>query len=87
MQNHYAAQTLIDFSSALFEASGLAPDRAQVLTRVFLEADLLGFTTHGLNRVSHNLRWIEETDPVQQTLLELYAAIRLASPHNDFDTH
>jgi LDH2 family malate/lactate/ureidoglycolate dehydrogenase len=70
MQNRYTPKSLTDFSSALFEAAGLAPDRARIQSNIFLEADLLGFTTHGLNRVSHNLRWIEdgqmriEGDPV-----------------------
>jgi len=34
-----------------------------------------------------DIRWIEEEDPIQQTLLEVYAAIRLGTSHNDFDTH
>ena len=30
---------------------------------------------------------IEITDPIEQTLFEVYAALALDSPHNDFDTH
>jgi hypothetical protein len=34
-----------------------------------------------------DLRFVEETDPVRQTLLEVYVAVVLATPYNDFDTH
>jgi hypothetical protein len=32
-------------------------------------------------------RWVEETDPTCQCLLEIYAAVCLETPYNDFDTH
>jgi hypothetical protein len=32
-------------------------------------------------------RWVEETDPTCQCLLEIYAAVTLGTPYNDFDTH
>jgi len=32
-------------------------------------------------------RFIEEEDPVRQALLEVYVAVVLATPYNDFDTH
>ena len=34
-----------------------------------------------------NVRFVEEVDPIRQTLLEVYAALSLATPYNDFDTH
>ncbi len=34
-----------------------------------------------------DLRFVEETDPFRQALLEMYAAIALKTPHNDFETH
>jgi hypothetical protein len=34
-----------------------------------------------------NLRFVEETDPVQQALLEIYVAVVLVTPYNDFDNH
>jgi LDH2 family malate/lactate/ureidoglycolate dehydrogenase len=58
MSARYAAPDLIEFASRLFRAAGLSAERAGVLAEVFLEADLLGFTTHGMNRVPHNLRWL-----------------------------
>ena len=34
-----------------------------------------------------DLRYVEETDPIRQTLLEVYVAVALKTPYNDFDTH
>ena len=50
----------MQFSTALFEAAGLDNERAGVMASVFLEADLLGFTTHGMNRVASNLEWLSK---------------------------
>jgi hypothetical protein len=33
------------------------------------------------------VRFVQEEEPVTQALLEIYAALRLATPYNDFDTH
>jgi hypothetical protein len=33
------------------------------------------------------VRFVEEKDQLRQTLLEVYAAAVLGTPHNDFDTH
>ena len=33
------------------------------------------------------LRYVEESDPVRQTLLEVYVAVVLDAEHNDFDNH
>ena len=33
------------------------------------------------------IRFVEETDQVRQALLEIYAAVRLRTPHNEFATH
>jgi hypothetical protein len=32
-------------------------------------------------------RWVEEVNPIGQCLLEIYAAVVLQTPYNDFDTH
>lgn len=37
-------------------------------------------------RVMH-LRYVEEENPLRQALLEIYAAVVLATPYNDFNTH
>ena len=34
-----------------------------------------------------DLRFVEETDPVRQALLEIYTAVALKTPYNDFDNH
>jgi hypothetical protein len=34
-----------------------------------------------------DIRYVEETDPTRQALLEIYAATALATRFNDFDTH
>ncbi|MEM7561575.1 MAG: Ldh family oxidoreductase [Pseudomonadota bacterium] len=60
MSHRYDANILRSFATDLFEAAGHPRERAACLSDVFLEADLLGFTTHGLNRVSYNLRWLEQ---------------------------
>lgn len=40
------------------------------------------------NRIRQmELRFVEETDPLRQALLEIYVAVVLATPYNDFDTH
>ncbi len=34
-----------------------------------------------------DLRFVDESDPVRQTLLEVYVAVVLKTPYNDFDNH
>jgi hypothetical protein len=34
-----------------------------------------------------DLRFIEEPDPVRQALLEIYVAVVLKTPYNDFENH
>jgi predicted GIY-YIG superfamily endonuclease len=39
-------------------------------------------------RVSEmHIRFVEETDPIKQALLEIYAAYVLETPYNDFENH
>ena len=33
------------------------------------------------------VRFVEEADPVRQAVLEVYVAVALQTPYNDFDTH
>jgi hypothetical protein len=33
------------------------------------------------------LRYVEEADPLRQAVLEMYIAVVLATPYNDFDNH
>jgi len=50
----------------MFEAVGLDRERANVMASAFLEADLLGFTTHGMNRVASNLDWLQKGESRKQ---------------------
>jgi hypothetical protein len=34
-----------------------------------------------------NVRFVEETDPTKQALLEIYVSVVLQTPYNDFDNH
>ena len=34
-----------------------------------------------------DVRYVEEADPLRQTLLEVYTAVSSKSKYNDFDTH
>jgi L-lactate dehydrogenase len=62
MSDRYAISALTDFVEALFQAEGLQSATARVVTRGFVEADLLGFTTHGLAKVPDNLEWLRAGD-------------------------
>ena len=40
------------------------------------------------NRVRKmNVQFVSEPDPMRQALLEMYVAVSLGTPHNDFDNH
>ena len=58
MAQRFRADALQAFASKVFATTGLARERADIMAGVFLQADLMGFTTHGLNRVASNLRWL-----------------------------
>ena len=34
-----------------------------------------------------NVRVVEISDPIEQTVFELYAALKLGTPYNDFENH
>ena len=56
----YKANDLIKLARRLFSVVGLPPDRAATVAETFVEADLLGFSTHGLNRVPANIEWLQK---------------------------
>ena len=47
----FSLATLRPFSNALFEASGLSPEHAALVTDVLIHADLRGHGSHGLTRI------------------------------------
>lgn len=59
MPQRFPPKALEDFTTRLFRGAGLDAERAEVLAGALLEAELLGFTTHGLQRVPSNLAWLE----------------------------
>ncbi len=59
MSEVYAVSALESYLAALFEAAGLEGTRAAAMSRGFIEADLLGFPSHGVAKVAGNLRWLE----------------------------
>ena len=52
------AHALREFVVALFEARGLSREMSQVVGGGFLEAELLGFRSHGVIKVVNNLKWL-----------------------------
>lgn len=59
-------------------------------SRVALAADpaFAAAFAHAKARIREmDLRFVEENDPLRQALLEIYAAVVLKTPHNEFDTH
>jgi len=57
-QPRYPAAELKRAATELFAAAGLDDERAATVAAYLLEADLLGYDTHGLARVSSNLEWL-----------------------------
>ena len=86
--NHYMAtfafrlaREKVGKTIATYKKSGARSDleRSPAFAKAFDEAK---------ERVARmDIRFVEEDDPTQQALLEIYAAIALGTPHNDFDTH
>ena len=56
----YRADDLVMFSTALLEKANMTRDRAQTVSEVLVEADLLGHDTHGLDQLAGYLQQIEE---------------------------
>jgi hypothetical protein len=46
-----------------------------------------GFKTAKQRFNAMNIRFVEEQDQIKQALLEIYCAVALATPYNDFSTH
>lgn len=46
-----------------------------------------GFSAAKARLAAMQIRYVEETDQVRQALLEIYCAVALKTPYNDFGTH
>jgi hypothetical protein len=53
------------------------------------QAGEIGDSTYGgtSTRQEEHIRFTEEPDQIKQALLEIYCAVALATPYNDFSTH
>ncbi len=52
------------------------------------DEDFVDAFTAAMERIrSMDLRFVEESNHVRQALLEIYVAVVLATPFNNFDTH
>lgn len=49
---------LLELIVGLFQANGLSREMAEVVGRGFVEAELLGFRSHGVIKVVNNLNWL-----------------------------
>lgn len=59
-------------------------------SRAFLMQDpafVQAFTAAKMRIREMDLRFVEETDPLRQAVLEMYVSVVLATPYNDFDNH
>lgn len=54
----YRYTDLMAFSARLLERAGLARERAETVASLFLEVDLLGYSTHGMQRLPANVEWL-----------------------------
>lgn len=59
MSQRLPAASLRWLASDILVAAGLDRARADIVADGFLEADLMGFSTHGLARIPANVTWIE----------------------------
>ncbi len=71
----YNAADLIQFSTRLFEAAGMPPDRAAIVGSLLVEADLMGHDTHGLQLAGAYL------DSIDRGLMTLHGEPETLSDH------
>ncbi len=61
-QTHFEAAELLEFALICLKKAGLRGQKAQILAKTLLEADLLGHRTHGLQLLEPYLNEIEKGD-------------------------
>ena len=52
----YDAVVLGEFGTELFAKAGMPEDRAEIVSKYLLEADMMGHDTHGFNQAPRYLR-------------------------------
>lgn len=83
-------QAVFAFKLAREVTGHLEPGYTAKDSRVALAADpefAKAFAQAKIRIRQMELRYVAEADPLRQTLLEIYVAVLLKTPYNDFDTH
>jgi hypothetical protein len=83
-------QSSFAFRLAREAASRITPEYKGDGTRRALMEDPIfaqGFTQAKVRLNKMEIRFVEQNDQVQQALLEIYCAVALGTPYNDFSTH
>lgn len=91
IRNHFGTAPDCPFAWLLArELTGLRPTYRKEGSRTDLlsRPDFLRVYQEQKRRIrAMHVRYVEETDPLRQTLLEVYTAVVSRAKHNDFDTH
>ena len=74
--NRYRHADLLAFSTRMFERAGLSRERAETVSALFLEADLLGYSTHGMQRLPTNVEWLLNGETLRDGDHEVISASR-----------
>jgi len=81
MSQRYSAEDLIQSAAALYQAAGLDAEIARVVADILVEADLLGYSTHGLQFMPAYLGALEAgkwtTSGLPDVIADNGAALRL----------
>lgn len=67
---------LLAFSTQLLTRAGLPRERAEIVGSLFLEADLLGYSTHGMQRLPTNVEWLLNGETRREGVHEVVNASR-----------
>ena len=90
MEHGRASSTHFSASFAFLIARRQAGDWAKSMSREQLVHDqrfLLQFDAAKENVRGFDIRYVEESEPTRQALLEIYAAVVLKTPFNTFENH
>lgn len=83
-------QAVFAFRLARHETGKVLPGYTKETARATLLSDPVfsAAFVHAKERIrSMQLRFVPVDDPLRQALLEIYVAVVLETPHNDFETH
>ena len=68
-------------TTATYQTEGSRPE-------LMKDAEFIGAFDRAKARIREmDIRFVAEPDPLRQAVLEIYTAIALQTPYNDFDTH